>query len=184
MFDHMTFVIAGSLVVLNSLDREDTPTYSIHVSATDGQQTSEAIINIIVTDVNDQTPVFTNQWYSFDIEEDARTGTTVGQVSAVDMDTGHNSDLSYAFVSHWGRDIFSLDPKTGVLTLIGRLDYEQVCVVNVSLGLAIQPVTDHGVFDRTSMKVNPSPYPRSLFKEKGEDPSLILGSLNIVNPYS
>ena len=50
----------------------------------------------------------------------------MGRVSAVDEDLGDNSELSYSIVSHWGRDKFSLHPHTGVFTLIGTLDYEEV----------------------------------------------------------
>ncbi len=53
-------------------------------------------------------------------------GTTVGRVSAVDRDEGENAEVSYSITSHWGRDKFSLHPHTGVLTLIGTLDFEQV----------------------------------------------------------
>ena len=44
----------------------------------------------------------------------------------MDEDLGDNSELSYSIVSHWGRDKFSLHPHTGVFTLIGTLDYEEV----------------------------------------------------------
>ena len=64
--------------------------------------------------------------YSFDIPENTQTGLSVGQVHAEDADSVHNSQVTYSFASHWGRDKFSLDPHSGVLRLIGALDYEQV----------------------------------------------------------
>ncbi len=56
------------------------------------------------------------------------SGTTIGRVSAVDADMDDNAEVSYSILSHWGRDKFSLHPHTGVFTLIGTLDYEEVSI--------------------------------------------------------
>ena len=64
--------------------------------------------------------------YSFDIDEDAGQGSRVGQVKASDPDKGINGVVTYAVISDWGNDVFAVDPQTGVFTLTGRLDYEEV----------------------------------------------------------
>ena len=57
------------------LNREQYPEYSLEVQASDGvQPDSTAIVNIKLTDENDENPTFTQPWFSFDILEDARTG--------------------------------------------------------------------------------------------------------------
>ena len=53
-------------------------------------------------------------------------GVSVGHVTAEDRDLGSSAAVTYTILSHWGRDKFSLNSGTGILTLIGNLDYEQV----------------------------------------------------------
>lgn len=80
-----------------------------------------------VTDTNDNAPVFQAMAYSFDVPENVPRGSRVGQVIATDADAeGLNSQLSYALISDWANDVFSLNPNTGVFTLTASLDYEQV----------------------------------------------------------
>lgn len=58
--------------------------------------------------------------------EDAPPGTRVVQVRATDLDEGPNGEIIYSFSSHnrWRVELFSLDLVTGVLTVKGRLDFE------------------------------------------------------------
>lgn len=112
--------------MIGSLDRETKPLYTMTVIADDGNQRSETTVVVEITDINDQQPTFTQEYYSFEILENTKSGARLGQVSAVDLDEGQNADLTYSLVSHWGRDKLSLHPHTGIFTLIGSLDYEQV----------------------------------------------------------
>lgn len=84
------------------------------------------IIFFQVTDTNDNPPVFKESAYSFDIPENAARGSIIGAVEAVDADTGSNAQLTYAVISDWANDVFSLNPQTGIFTLTARLDYEEV----------------------------------------------------------
>lgn len=81
-----------------------------------------------VQDSNDNAPVFSRSWYSMDVREDALRGVSVGTVMASDSDSGVNARVSYSLLPEWGADVFSLNPVTGLLTLAGKLDYEEVCV--------------------------------------------------------
>lgn len=59
--------------------------------------------------------------------ENVPRGSQIGQVVATDLDAdGPNSQLSYALISDWANDVFSMNPSTGVFTLTATLDYEQV----------------------------------------------------------
>lgn len=82
--------------------------------------------NLQVTDTNDNSPVFSESAYSFDIPEDTGRGAFVGAVTVTDLDEGVNAQVSYTVLSDWGNDVFSLNPQSGVFTLTSRLDYEQV----------------------------------------------------------
>lgn len=79
-----------------------------------------------VTDSNDNPPSFSKAAYSFDVPENAPRGYQVGIIAATDPDQGANADVSYAVISDWANDVFSLNPQTGVFTLSSRLDYEEV----------------------------------------------------------
>ncbi len=50
-------------------------------------------IKVEVLDVNDNTPVFTQEVYSVTLQENVPVGTTVIQVNATDMDDGPNGDI-------------------------------------------------------------------------------------------
>lgn len=118
--------VTGALTVVSRLDRETRASYDITVAASDGVQSSTVIVTVQVTDVNDDVPTFEQPKYWFEVSEGAQLGSNVGVVSALDKDLGSNADVTYSLASHWGRDKFSLHPRTGVITLIGVVDYEQV----------------------------------------------------------
>lgn len=84
-------------------------------------------------DTNDNPPVFEETVYSFDIPENAPRGYQVGEIVAKDADLGQNSQVSYAVVSNWANDIFSLNPQTGALTLTAKLDYEEVRSYDINI---------------------------------------------------
>lgn len=90
-------------------------------------------LNFQVEDTNDNPPVFEETVYSFDIPENAPRGYQVGEIVAKDADLGQNSQVSYAVISDWANDVFSLNPQTGTLTLTAKLDYEEVGTFDIIL---------------------------------------------------
>ena len=106
-----------------------TPSYNVKVTADDGVQSSSTMVHIEVTDVNDESPVFDQPSYYFDVLEDTPLSSTIGHVSASDADEGSNSEITYSISSHWGREKFSLDPHDGIFTLNGDLDFEEVHIL-------------------------------------------------------
>ncbi|XP_028982383.1 cadherin-related tumor suppressor [Diachasma alloeum] len=119
--------VTGQLRLVEALDRETQEKYVLRVRADDGIQHTDINLIVQVTDTNDNAPVFQSMAYSFDVPENVPRGSRVGQVVAVDADgDGDNSRISYALISDWANDVFSLNPSTGVFTLTSSLDYEQV----------------------------------------------------------
>ncbi len=118
----------GAISVVTPLDREETPSYSFSVFASNTPGfTATATVNIEVLDVNDNDPQFPNGPFQFPVSESEPVGFRVGQVSANDSDTGASGRISsYSLVGH--PSSISIDPSNGTLFLTGRLDYE----VNVS----------------------------------------------------
>ncbi|KAK2163196.1 hypothetical protein LSH36_84g09039 [Paralvinella palmiformis] len=118
--------ITGSFQVSSKLNRELTSSYKVKVTADDGEQSSFTVVDVEVTDVNDEKPVFSEPWYYFDIAEDTPLSSVIGQISASDADFGDNADITYSISSHWGREKFSLHPHDGTFILTGELDFEQL----------------------------------------------------------
>ncbi|XP_053927221.1 cadherin-23 isoform X2 [Cuculus canorus] len=105
----------GKLQVLRDLDREKEPFYSIIVKASSqknwspprGQQMDRAQswdlsgdltlqeVRIFLDDINDQSPQFTKSEYTAGVATDAKVGSELIRVVAVDADVGNNSLVLY-----------------------------------------------------------------------------------------
>ena len=116
----------GKVTVVEGLDRETTPSYTLLIVAVDGGETprsSTARIKIAVLDDNDNAPQFVQSQRVFDINEDEHVEYLVVQVLATDIDTGNNGTIVYS-IGNTG-SLFRIDSDSGKLFLSGRLDYEQ-----------------------------------------------------------
>lgn len=72
--------------------------YILNISATDHGQpqfTSYAILNITVTDFNDNQPQFSKNSYNLGVSEDAKVDTYFDQITATDEDTGENAKVMH-----------------------------------------------------------------------------------------
>ncbi|KAF7705116.1 hypothetical protein HF521_020402 [Silurus meridionalis] len=115
---------SGLLLLGKMLDRERTDRYTLIISASDGRPdgTSTAKVNILVTDVNDNDPIFdlTLPQSLTVLEEQANT--FVGQVKAMDSDLGVNGQVHYRLLSH--SDLFQINGDGSIWTT-AALDREQ-----------------------------------------------------------
>ncbi|KAG7272328.1 hypothetical protein CRUP_011253 [Coryphaenoides rupestris] len=88
-----TSVPAGSLSIAKPLDREDEDTFNLTVVAKDHgkpQRSSSQLLRVHVIDVNDEAPRFQEVQYDVEVPENRPPGTSVLQVSAVDLDQGES----------------------------------------------------------------------------------------------
>ncbi|KAL7845474.1 hypothetical protein AOLI_G00236660 [Acnodon oligacanthus] len=114
------FIISteGTLTVTGNLDRETQDVYELVIVATDHGEpprNNVTTLTIIVTDVNDNDPIFTEELYSARVlAKDVKKGDVVLTVSATDLDAGNNSLISYRFSSE--PEMLDLHPDTGVIT--------------------------------------------------------------------
>ncbi|XP_048400520.2 protocadherin-11 X-linked isoform X2 [Stegostoma tigrinum] len=119
------------LIVQQSLDREQKDTYVMKIKVEDGGEpprSSTAILQITVTDVNDNRPVFKEGETDVHIPEDAPVGTSVVQLHATDADLGSNAVVRFSFsnqVSPLARRLFAINPSTGLITVRQPLDREE-----------------------------------------------------------
>ena len=82
---------------------------------------------------DDQVPQFRNRLYNFDIEEDANIGTEVGVVHAFDGDVEPNNQFGFALLgSIQIRNLFRIDPETGIISTLRELDRERKDVYHLT----------------------------------------------------
>ncbi|KAJ8404732.1 hypothetical protein AAFF_G00335950 [Aldrovandia affinis] len=119
--------VRGVIVVMDALDREQSPSYAFTVVAVDQgdpPRSATAFINVIVTDVNDCTPVFTPVLLTLHMPENLEDmAQVIHQVSALDEDRGVNSQLTYSIVRGNEEGLFSLSPS-GTLRVLHSMDRE------------------------------------------------------------
>ncbi|XP_073445953.1 protocadherin-19 isoform X4 [Dendrobates tinctorius] len=129
----------AELVVEKPLDRETQSHYKYIITALDGGDPSNfgtVELNIKVIDSNDNNPVFEEAAYTVTVPENAPLGSTVIDLNATDPDEGTNGEIVYSFhsyVSDKTRELFRIDPKTGVITVSGAIDYEEGHVYEIDV---------------------------------------------------
>lgn len=119
----------GYVQISTDLDREREPVYELVIQASDlgtPRLTSTVTATVTLTDVNDMTPRFNQEVYSFSVSENSNIGTPVGTVGATDGDLGSNAIVTYRIKSflegHGGK--FTINTLTGELSIIADLDRE------------------------------------------------------------
>ncbi|XP_012970696.1 protocadherin-19 isoform X2 [Mesocricetus auratus] len=121
----------AELVVEKSLDRETQSHYSFRITALDGgdpPHLGTVGLSIKVTDSNDNNPVFGESTYSVSVPENSPPNTPVIRLNASDPDEGTNGQVVYSFygyVNDRTRELFQIDPHSGLVTVTGALDYEE-----------------------------------------------------------
>uniref|UniRef100_A0A3P9MBZ2 Cadherin domain-containing protein n=1 Tax=Oryzias latipes TaxID=8090 RepID=A0A3P9MBZ2_ORYLA len=117
------------LILFKELDREEKKDISLLLTAFDGgspQRSGTVVIHVTVLDANDNAPVFSQSVYKATLPENSPAGTVVLTVSAIDADEGINCEITYGF-DHVdeNNDTFSLNYKSGEVTVTGNIDYER-----------------------------------------------------------
>ncbi|NXR73629.1 PCDBD protein, partial [Pycnonotus jocosus] len=117
------------LVLDKALDREEQAEMHFGVIAVDGgspPRSGTIEVSIVILDVNDNAPVFTQERYTGKILENMPEGSVVLTVLASDPDAGINGDISYQLRQAVGQSdsTFVIDPKTGEIKLTKPLDFE------------------------------------------------------------
>ena len=144
-----TFIInstTGLISVSGDIDREMLDAYTLGVMATDGGgRSAQSTVEISVTDINDNSPVFDPSSYSITVYENVSVNSTLISVTATDADAdGPNSDISYSIQSGNDGNLFCI-LSTGEISIASSLDYETA----TSYSLIVQAM-DGGSASRSS----------------------------------
>ncbi|XP_073505776.1 protocadherin gamma-C5-like isoform X3 [Phyllobates terribilis] len=130
-----------ALVTNGNLDREETPQYTIELTASDlGSPPlySKTSVTLRVSDINDNAPVFTQSTYNAFITENSDPGTLLCTVSATDLDEGVNSDLVYSIIESQidGSSVSSfvyIHSNDGNIYAQRSFDFEQIQVLQITI---------------------------------------------------
>ncbi|XP_069925706.1 protocadherin-7 isoform X3 [Oryctolagus cuniculus] len=119
------------LIVKGALDREQRDSYELTLRVRDGgdpPRSSQAILRVLITDVNDNSPRFEKSVYEADLAENSAPGTPILQLRAADLDVGVNGQIEYVFgaATESVRRLLRLDETSGWLSVLHRIDREEV----------------------------------------------------------
>ncbi|CAM5160468.1 unnamed protein product [Natator depressus] len=185
----------AELVLEKSLDREEQAVHDLILTATDGGdpvKSGTAQIRVIVHDVNDNAPVFSQPVYKVNVLENMPAGSTMVTVKATDPDEGIHQEVKYSIrkITNKASQIFHLDSWTGELTVVGNLDFEEAALYEIE----VQAHDGGGLFDRSKIVIvvsdvndnAPELTITSLVSSIPEDspPGTVIALLNVQDPDS
>nr|XP_020758571.1 LOW QUALITY PROTEIN: protocadherin beta-9-like [Odocoileus virginianus texanus] len=164
-------IIYPELVLDRALDREKQQEFSLTLTALDGglpPRSGTTNIRIVILDVNDNAPQFSQAIYETQAPENSPVGSFIAKVSAGDADSGINADISYSFFDA-SEDIlttFHINPFSGEIILRLLLDYELV----KSYKINIQAIDGGGLSSKCTVLVE-------VLDTNDNAPELIISSL-------
>ncbi|KAM4705323.1 cadherin-6-like [Rhinophrynus dorsalis] len=119
---------------LPNMDRENREKYQVVIQAKDmggqlGGLSGTTIVNITLSDVNDNPPRFPQSAYQFRSLESSPVGSSIGRIKANDADEGVNAETEYHISGGDEANMFDIitdkDTQEGVIIVKKALDYEK-----------------------------------------------------------
>ena len=125
------------IVTNHPLDREVQRRHALQVTCDDSGTPllySHVNINVFVIDLNDNAPVFTHEPYNFFIAENNALNAFIGEVTAVDADSGDNARVAYSFCNSADSPAgLNLDERNGLLTAKEHFDHETRAMISICI---------------------------------------------------
>uniref|UniRef100_A0A8C8C0E8 Protocadherin 2 alpha c n=1 Tax=Oncorhynchus tshawytscha TaxID=74940 RepID=A0A8C8C0E8_ONCTS len=130
-----------SLVTNDYLDKESVPRYDITITAKDlgiPPLVSTKVIQVKVVDVNDNSPLFTENPYTFYVVENNKPAMPIFSVSASDVDDGENAEIVYSLdrgsTGQRVTSFLNINEGNGTIYALKSFDFEtlktfQFCII-------------------------------------------------------
>uniref|UniRef100_A0AAZ3SUG1 Protocadherin Fat 3 n=1 Tax=Oncorhynchus tshawytscha TaxID=74940 RepID=A0AAZ3SUG1_ONCTS len=153
--------LTGAISVSKPLDFETCKDYFLTVEARDGGTpplSAVTMVNINLTDVNDNAPMFSRDVYTTVVSEDATIGESV--LTAEDVDSQVNGDILYSIVSGDRENQFFIDPLSGMVKVNKQLDRETVSGYSLAvraLDSGVPPMSSTVMVNIDISDINDSP---------------------------
>lgn len=138
----------GEVQASQSLDREKVAHFNLTVTALDGGFSTQAILIMNITDVNDNAPVFTQDTYRVTLKENYPTGIPFTNVTATDLDITM-SVVTYSILTSPFSNNVSIDPSSGWISFSVPPDRE----VAPTMELHLQATDGGGMTGSTTLIV-------------------------------
>ncbi|XP_029297674.1 protocadherin gamma-C5-like [Cottoperca gobio] len=130
-----------ALVTGGVLDRESFSEYNIEITAADlgsPSLSTKKTINVNITDVNDNRPVFSQSTYAVYLKENGIPGSILYSVSASDTDSGENAKISYSILDSKVQDVsvssyVYINSDNGSIYSMHSFDYEKLKVFQIQV---------------------------------------------------
>ncbi|XP_061690914.1 protocadherin alpha-13-like [Syngnathoides biaculeatus] len=121
-----------SLLVNGPLDREATPRHLVTLAATDDgtpARSTTRVIDIQVSDVNDNPPHFAEPAINIYLEENSPVGTTIYTLTTTDADSAENGKAAYhligsSFKATQTASMININSESGDIVSLQSFDYE------------------------------------------------------------
>ncbi|XP_067904622.1 cadherin-like protein 26 [Heterodontus francisci] len=123
----------GEVFINRKVDREKTKKMEFQVDVLEKDSLrildDHMLYRIVIADINDNAPKFSQHIYKFDVLENTRPGEEIFRVEAVDPDDERlgNGKVSYSIVSQnptIPSNVFEINPENGSMILRKCLNYE------------------------------------------------------------
>lgn len=155
--DQKQFIIdpvTGAVTILQPLDYDTVHEYKLNITATDlgfEPHHTKAMLTVTLTDINDNAPVFNQSTYEAFIAENSPPKTFVFNVQAQDIDSPKNAIIQYSIVGGSGKDVFTIELKTGAIYSKAKFDFEERNTYTLDI-LAVNP--DSQMYGSTKVLVH------------------------------
>ncbi len=126
-----------------------TTQYTLTVQANDGQNNANAQVTININNLNDNSPQFSQSFYTFSLNENADGNSnpvTIGTVTATDEDVGDT--LRYSITSGNADNKYDINSTTGEITYIGSGEDGSTPMYSLNVS-----VTDTEFSDQTTVQI-------------------------------
>ncbi len=120
-----------NLVVALELDYESQTSHIITIVVSDAKHSTTLTVLLIIDPANEYQPVFDNSMLTCFVIESVDKGQEVCNVLASDEDKDSDGIITYSLSIE--QQLFSIDPDTGYIYLIGQLDYEEITEYHVTV---------------------------------------------------
>ena len=133
-----TIQIVGQykIVTKSNIDRELHNGYDLSINCFDGgipRQTANVTLHVIIADVNDNSPQFSQSSPIFYVPENVRVGSVVGRVSATDADDGSSGRVNYRLLDGGIETGLAVDWNTGVIETKQPLNFEKASTIEFTI---------------------------------------------------
>ncbi|VDH91736.1 Hypothetical predicted protein, partial [Mytilus galloprovincialis] len=124
------------------LDRETRDKYYLTIEASDGEGgRSNARLNVFITDLNDNSPVFVQGYRQFSVKENQPTFDSEIVINATDNDQKNLSNSQVRYKIHtpsYLENNFTINNITGNITLSAEIDFEGLDRIDGKVTLTVE----------------------------------------------